>query len=122
MNVELAVTWPVTVNAAYRTVSGRMVLSERGRKYKEQIRSICYQTGWHELGIAEPCRVTIDLEAVSPLAFDVDNKAKLLLDALESGGVIEDDKWVYSLTIVKRKSTVKRCTVFIEWGQSDEEI
>ena len=122
MNIELTLPFPPSVNSYYRCLGSRVVLSERGRKYKAEVRKICILAGWHNIGIAEPCEVHIVLRHNAPLRFDADNRIKALLDALEGGGVLDNDKWVWVVSAAKEQTPIgKSAVVRIFWGTKGQD-
>lgn len=91
--------WPPTVNTYYRHVvmggSSRTLISKRGREYQ----TCC--DGMHVMQWS--CRLAISLEFHAPTRrkYDLDNRAKAVLDALQHGGIIEDDELIDHLTLVR---------------------
>lgn len=103
--LEFKVPWPPTVNNLYATVKGRRVKSAEGRRYAEQV-------GWKILADHVP-RHTLS----GPLCLwlylrpprehnvgDIANREKALTDALVAAGVIEDDRFIRELHIVREKA------------------
>lgn len=99
--------WPPTVNTYWRwhynknTGKPSVLLSERGRKYKETGSLRLMQQGVRR-GVT--ARVEILIEAYPPdkRKRDLDNILKPLLDVLQDYGVFEDDEQVDILTIRRR--------------------
>ncbi len=110
---------PPSVNAMWRAVGGRNILSAEGRAWKEQAQ-------WElmpQKGIAGPCywRASI-LVPGSGSKMDIDNNLKGILDALGAAGKTPDDRYLVDLRIrfhdgpgviinIKRESVTKWATI-----------
>lgn len=99
--------WPPSVNHMYMTVKfGKRRMKPEVETWhlmaKQQVKSQIEAQGF--LTLTVPCRVWIDLHGPSDgrrARFDVDNKAKPLLDVLKHSGAIEDDDLVAELMLRK---------------------
>ena len=100
---EIELPWPPSVNTYYRTHRGRMLLSEKGRKYKKHVKSL-----WALLPKFGDLRLMVEIYAFPPdrRKRDIDNIIKPVLDALEGAGVYDNDSQIDSLSI-RRKGVVK---------------
>lgn len=92
----------------------RRYISKRGQEFKNEVRIYCLQHKIPKLG-AHDVAVGIVLHPRSKLLMDIDNCSKAVLDSLEGAGIINDDKQVTKL-IIMRGGMVKSggCTVYIE--------
>lgn len=95
LNFRVLVT-PLTQNAYYRKFRNRMVISERGRQYKEDIAQSIQQFPQIK------GRVAIDLtfSFTDKRKRDLDNLHKCFIDCIKHK-LIEDDDQVYALTLRK---------------------
>lgn len=97
MGKAICLPFPVSTNAMYRAVKGRSILSARARAWKE--------LAGVEIMSQRPVKhkgpVSIYLEYTPPdkRRRDPDNHLKIVMDALVTSGVIEDD----SAVIVKER-------------------
>jgi crossover junction endodeoxyribonuclease RusA len=92
--------WPPSVNRMWRTVAGRMLLSDAGRSYFVRAFSALphKRVDPHEGRLS----VTIALTPPDKRPFDIDNRAKALLDACTHGKVWLDDAQVDELHIYRK--------------------
>jgi Holliday junction resolvase RusA-like endonuclease len=105
MTQTFLISWPPSVNNIWRAVNGRNILSRRYRSWRESAAK--------ELLLVQkpkpvngPVRILIELSPPHHHRFDVDNKAKVLLDLLVRCAIIEADD----------NSTVKELTLRISQG------
>jgi len=112
--IKLQLPYPPSVNNYWMTSGHRRYISKRGQEFKEAVRIYCLQHKIPKLG-AYDVIVGILLHPRSKLLMDIDNCAKAVLDSLEGAGIIDDDKQVVKLIIMR--GLMKKgggCTVFIE--------
>lgn len=100
---QLILPWPPSLNRYWRSVSGRVLISADGRKYRETVVAASYQAA--RFG-GDPIAVQIDAWLPDLRRRDVDNLLKAPLDALTHAGVWTDDEQVQELSI--RKAGVDR--------------
>ena len=100
--LTLILPWPPSVNHYYRRVGARTLISREGRRYRSRICVILKD----RIKTTFAGRVRMDINAHPPdrRRRDLDNITKALLDALEHGGVYEDDSQIDRLQI-------ERCAV-----------
>lgn len=93
--IYLTIPWPPSANRYYRAVKGRSILSKEARDYRAAVVALVKQeqpfTG----------RLAVHLHAFPPdkRRFDVDNRCKQVLDALQHAGVYVDDGQIDKLSI-----------------------
>lgn len=90
--LTLELPYPPTINHYYRRVGNRTLISAEGRKYRERIHAILRDLGHRELTGA----LAVMMTAFPPdrRRRDIDNLQKALLDALQKGGLFQDDRQV----------------------------
>lgn len=105
--VNLTLPFPPSVNTYWRSVSrgkrARVILSERGRKYREDALLSLLQAGKPTLG-DKRLSVQVWLYRGDKRKYDIDNSMKALLDALQHCGVFDDDEQIDELFI-------RRCAI-----------
>lgn len=96
----LTLPWPPSVNTYYRRGQHATYLSPKGREFKQQVADIVSDAGQQTL--TGRLFVSIALSSPTKRAFDVDNRIKACLDALQDAGVFNDDEQVDELHVVRR--------------------
>ena len=112
--IELDIPFPPSVNSIWRNVGRKTLASRDYRKWKTEARNmlnaqwICKDNpSW----LADRLSVEIYLTPDSHRRWDVDNRVKAVLDALQ-GTWIADDHQVDRLLVVRLpKDQVKKCLV-----------
>lgn len=91
----LEMPWPPSVNAYWRSVRGRNILSAAGREYRQ--RAMEAAAGLDTI----TGRLDVDLLVAPPdrRRRDLDNLPKAVLDALTHAGVYDDDSQIDRLSI-----------------------
>ena len=96
--IEITLPWPPSVNTYWRNFDGRMIISARGREYRETVgdQMILQKQVKHFTG-----RLRVEIEAFRPdkRRRDLDNLLKATLDGLAHAGVYEDDSQIVDLRI-----------------------
>ena len=114
--IKLVFPWPPTVNTYYRSVKGRTIMSKAGRMYRGVCQRCCV---WQKFTPVPPdsrVQVVLNLYAPNKRKYDIDNRAKACLDALQHGGVLPDDEQVDRLIINRCEiSKDDRVEIFITW-------
>ena len=119
--------WPPSMNTYWRhVVVGRQVrvlLSEQGRTYRDEVHKELALQRVRRGRIASSMRVTLEAFPPDLRARDLDNLPKGILESLKHSGVINDDKHIDELRIVRRH-VAKRgvMLVTIEQLESDAQL
>lgn len=106
--VELTLPWPPSGNRYFRmiTIKGRprMVVSKAAKDYaREVVRVISAEQSQQMVG-----RLSVSIVCYAPdrRRYDLDNRVKVLLDAIERAGLIANDEQIDELNI--RRGDVKK--------------
>lgn len=97
MEVRLVVPGRPVAWERVRTNQGRFFKPKRTRDYEESVAWEC-RTQNAVIGNAE-CAVWIEFCSIRKLTGDLDNYAKAVLDGLQIGGMIADDRQVKELNL-----------------------
>jgi crossover junction endodeoxyribonuclease RusA len=96
--IEVTLPWPPSVNTYWRNFDGRMIISQKGREYRETVGDqITIQNQIKHF--AGPLRVVIEAWRPDKRRRDLDNLLKATLDGLAHAGVYEDDSQIMDLRI-----------------------
>ena len=100
MVTTIVLPWPPSVNACWRTVNGRTMISKKGRAYKQAATRAVLASGANKY---LPGRLRVKLTAYPPdrRRRDIDNLTKLALDSMQVAGVYLDDSQIDELTIIR---------------------
>lgn len=93
----ITLPWPPSVNHYWRTWRGRMLISRRGRAYREQVGAILRAAGVTPL--AGSLAVHVELYPPDRRKRDVDNTFKAIGDSLQHGGAFHDDSQIVWLLL-----------------------
>ena len=108
----LVLDFPPSANTYYRTWRGRVLISKPGRDYRQHVvNAVACQD---LVTLTGRLRVSIRLQAPTRRKYDIDNRIKCLLDAIEHAGVYANDEAIDELTVV-RGPVIRdgMCTVYI---------
>ena len=96
--IEITLPWPPSVNTYWRNFDGRMIISAKGREYRETVgdQMMLQKKVRHFAG---PLRVVIEAWRPDKRRRDLDNLLKATLDGLAHAGVYEDDSQIVDLRI-----------------------
>jgi len=96
--IEITLPWPPSVNTYWRNFDGRMIISAKGREYRETVgdQMTVQRMVKHYVG---PLRVVIEAWRPDRRRRDLDNLLKATLDGLAHAGVYEDDSQIVDLRI-----------------------
>jgi len=96
--IELTLPWPPSVNTYWRNFDGRMIISARGREYRETVGD---QMTLQKMVKHFKGQLKVEIEAFRPdkRRRDLDNLLKATLDGLAHASVYEDDSQIVDLRI-----------------------
>jgi len=96
--IEFTLPWPPSVNTYWRNFDGRMIISARGREYRETVGD---QMTLQKMVKRYTGSLRVEIEAWRPdkRRRDLDNLLKATLDGLAHAGVYEDDSQIVDLRI-----------------------
>lgn len=90
--IEIDLPFPPSINSYYRRTGKRILISKKGRAYREKVCSILANIG-HEI-LVGPLKVHLELYPPDNRKRDVDNYQKCLLDAMEKGKLYVNDNQI----------------------------
>ncbi len=91
-DLEIALPYPPSVNHYWRhTRAGGHYISDKGRKYRDQVFLTCLG----HLPFKKPVAISVDVYFPDNRQRDLDNLGKVLLDSLVHAQIIEDDCWQF---------------------------
>ncbi len=94
-SISLVLPFPPSVNSCWRTVKGRMLLSEQGRKFRiNAIAAVYDQLRKIPKAITEDVSVIVKMYPPTKQRRDIDNYLKAAFDALTHAKVWKDDDQV----------------------------
>lgn len=103
MRIELVLPWPPSANQMYRHVGAKVLISERGRKYRLEVAEVLARAGSPRLKGA--LSLTLLVFPPDNRRRDMDNITKNVQDSLAKGGLFKDDSQIVKLTVGKRENT-----------------
>lgn len=108
----IVLPWPPTVNTYYRKFGDKVLISAKGREYRETVADLSRANAWPKFGVD---RVRVEIEAWMPdrRRRDLDNILKSLLDSLTHAGVWDDDSQIDDLRIFRAPRIGGMCKVAI---------
>lgn len=97
MRIEIILPWPPSANQMYRHVGSKVLISERGRKYRMEVAEVLARLGNPRL----EGRLFLSLQAFPPdkRKHDADNLLKGIFDGLMKAGLFEDDSQIKKLEV-----------------------
>ena len=96
----LVLPFPPSVNTYWRNFRGRMVLSQKGRDYKQAIAEYVSENNVPKYG-EQKLKITMILQPRDKRKMDIDNRIKCVLDSLQDAGVFDDDFHVDELHVMR---------------------
>lgn len=97
--IELTLPYPPSVNHYWRTWRGRVLISRKGREYRERVVVALRLTGVRPL--VGRLAVHIELYPPDERKRDADNVLKAINDSLQHGGAFQDDSQIVWLLVEK---------------------
>jgi crossover junction endodeoxyribonuclease RusA len=97
--MNLTLPWPPTVNTYWRQFNNRTLLSQAGRKYRENLIERAQVEKWGKVTTGARLSVQIDAWMPDRRRRDLDNILKATLDGLTHCGVWEDDSQIDHISI-----------------------
>lgn len=100
MRFQCYLPWPPTVNGIWRRSGTRIHKSPKYEEWRQGAALSLRQASPPKM-IREPVSVELRLYGPSRASYDIDNRAKAVLDLLQSEEVIEDDRLVDRLVLLR---------------------
>lgn len=97
--MEFRLPNPVSTNRLWRHVGYRTLLSREGRAYRAAVGAILAAARVRPLD--GPLAIDIEIHPPNRRSYDLDNRLKSLLDALQHGGAFHDDSQIVRLSARK---------------------
>ena len=97
-SLAIELPFPPSVNTYWRTFRGRMLISAKGREYRESVLAAVLHADARKHFVGR-LRLAVSMYPPDRRRRDVDNFLKATLDALTHAGVYEDDSQIDELTI-----------------------
>lgn len=97
-SLTLELPWPPSANTYWRKGKHGIYLGPAGRRFKDEV-----TTDLHHVHGFDGALVTVELSLNPPTKrqYDVDNRIKPVLDALQSAGIFNDDSQVQCVSACK---------------------
>ena len=117
----VSLPYPPTVNTYWRMFKNRMIISERGRKYRvDVLEAVLKQRAVKHL--EKDLKINIVVTRPDNRRRDLDNLTKALLDGLTHAGLWEDDSQIVDMHIAWSKKDGNECAeVMVEVEEIDDE-
>jgi len=98
--VTITLPWPPTTNTYYRMVSHKVLISQAGRTYRDNVAAAVIAQGGKRLD----GRLSVMVNAYPPdgRVRDIDNLLKATLDSLCHAGVYDNDGQIDELHVMRR--------------------
>lgn len=104
LKIEIPMT-PMSLNTMYSFYKGRKLLTKSGRRWRDSIDPFLASI---KVSYRERVRVWMEVWPKTTRAYDLDNCAKPILDALQRNSILENDELVYSLHMEKHDKNTRR--------------
>lgn len=98
---EFTMPWPPSVNQWKSPFRNRMILTKKGRDYREKALNALFNLGLSGERLGGRLSVSLTLNPPTLRKYDIDNFCKSLFDALTHAEFWVDDEQVDRLTIQK---------------------
>lgn len=111
--IEITLPFPPSVNTYWRKWNNRMVISEKGRAYREAVGDLMTMQG-KVFHTEKPLRVVIEAYRPDKRKRDLDNLLKATFDSLAHAGVYVDDSQIVDLRIYWAKEIGGMLKIYLE--------
>jgi len=121
MRFEVLLPWPPTVNRIWRRSGNRMHRSVTYEAWRQEAAEALRRVSPPK---SIPGSVSVELRLYGPSrrSYDIDNRAKAVLDLLEAEGVVEDDSQVDRLLLRRGKVLPPNGCVHLILDRMDAEL
>jgi len=103
-SIDFELPWPPSVNHAWRpTAAGGKILSEDYARFKKAVGDRVLEKRIKRFWTKDRLAIALKLNPPNNRDYDIDNRAKCCIDAIAAAGVIENDKFIDLLLIVRGK-------------------
>lgn len=106
--LRLELPWPPSGNRYWRMFvppakpqAARMIVSAEAKRYRKMVTRLISHQCADFAQFTGRLSVSLTLHAPTRRKYDIDNRAKVLLDALQAAGVMADDEQVDALRVVR---------------------
>jgi crossover junction endodeoxyribonuclease RusA len=109
--------WPPSGNHIYRAgENGMRRLTDRAKAYRLAVRNVCMAL---RVGAPYTGRLAVAITLYCPdrRARDIDNPVKAILDALQSGGIYENDSQIDDLHVMRAAGSYRGGSVVVRVTQ-----
>ncbi|MCZ6655606.1 MAG: RusA family crossover junction endodeoxyribonuclease [Planctomycetota bacterium] len=103
--LTLTLPWPPTVNHYWVPSNGKLSLTKAGRVYKDNAMAAIIDACNGHIATIEIIQLVAVIELYNPCGvhnWDVDNRAKAVLDALEKSRVVKNDSQFRAVLLIDR--------------------
>lgn len=103
--LTLTLPWPPSVNTYWRHVNGKVLLSKAGRAYKANAMAAIFDDCNGHVETIETKPLVVVVELFNPCGvhtWDVDNRHKAVLDALQKSAVVKNDSQFRAVLLIDR--------------------
>lgn len=114
--MEFDLPFPPSTNTYWRNVRGKVLISAKGRAYKNEVYARVLEQHGIFKPLTGPLKATVELHLPDKRKRDIDNYFKALFDALAHASVFLDDSQIMELYAIKVPKTGgekgKTCVIF----------
>ena len=117
MSYLITIPFPPSSNTYYRRSKHSTYMSAKGRHFSKNVSAILKQLMLDNEGLSKRLSVTLELSAPTKRQYDIDNRIKATLDALQKAGLFIDDEQIDRLLIKRLPVDIEKkgyCIVKIE--------